>query len=188
MTCLARARFAPHKSPAPSERISKRREDRHQIEPLIHEFRGRKVLLDRDLAAIYGVATRRLNEQVRRNRARFPDDFVFQLTKSELDQWKSQIATSNPAARMGLRKKPLAFTEHGAIMAATVLNSPRAVEVSVYVVRAFLKLRQLALGHKELAAKLADLERRVGGHDDAIRELIAAMRQLMAPPPDDKPK
>jgi hypothetical protein len=89
---------------------------------------------------------------------------------------------------MGLRKKPLAFTEHGAIMAATVLNSPRAVEVSVYVVRAFLKLRQLALGHKELAAKLADLERRVGGHDDAIRELIAAMRQLMAPPPDDKPK
>jgi hypothetical protein len=89
MTCLARARFAPHKSPAPSERISKRREDRHQIEPLIHEFRGRKVLLDRDLAAIYGVATRRLNEQVRRNRARFPDDFVFQLTKAELDQWKS---------------------------------------------------------------------------------------------------
>ena len=159
-----------------------------QIEPLIQEIRGRKVLLDRDLAAIYGVATRRPNEQVRRNHARFPDDFVFRLNKAELDQWKSQIATSNPAARMGLRKKPLAFTEHGAIMAASVLNSPRAVEVSVYVVRAFVKLRQLALGHKELAAKLAELDRKVGGHDHAIRELIAAIRQLTAPPAEDKPR
>jgi hypothetical protein len=89
---------------------------------------------------------------------------------------------------MGLRRRPYAFTEHGAIMAATVLNSPRAVQVSVYVVRVFLKLRQLALSHKELAAKLLELERRVTGHDDSIQQLVAAIRQLMAPPAADKPK
>lgn len=159
-----------------------------QIEPLILDIRGQKVLLDRDLARMYGVATRRLNEQVRRNGARFPDDFVFQLTREEFENWKSQIATSNSTTRMGLRKRPNAFTEHGAIMAATVLNSRRAVEVSVFVVRAFVKLRRLALGYKELAAKLGELERKVGGHDDAIRQLVAAMRQLMAPPPEQKPK
>jgi hypothetical protein len=83
---------------------------------------------------------------------------------------------------------PYAFTEHGAIMAATILNSPRAVDVSVFIVRTFVKLRRFAAGHKELAAKLAELERRVGGHDDAIRHLVAALRELMAPPADDKPK
>jgi hypothetical protein len=126
-----------------------------EIEPLILELRGQKVLVDKDLAALYGVPTRRLNEQVRRNRHRFPDDFMFQLTKEELENWKSQIATSNPAARMSLRKRPYAFTEHSAIMAATILNSPRAIEVSVFVVRAFVKLRQWALAHKELTIKLA---------------------------------
>jgi hypothetical protein len=128
-----------------------------QIEPLIIDIRGQKVLMDRDLAGLHGVPTRRLNEHVRRNQARFPADFMFQLTRDELQDWKSQIATSNPAVKMGLRKRPYAFTEHGAIMAATILSSPRAVEVSLFVVRAFVKVRHLALGHKELAAKLSVL-------------------------------
>lgn len=159
-----------------------------QIEPLIFEIRGQKVMLDHDLAKLYGVPTKRLNEQLRRNRNRFPVDFVFRLNEREFQYWRSQIATSNPAARMGLRRRPYAFTEHGAIMAATVLNSPRAVQVSVYVVRVFVNLRQLALGHKNLAAKLVELERRVTGHDDAIQQLVAAIRQLMAPSAADKPK
>ena len=99
---------------------------------------------------------------------------------------RRQIGTSK--GRGGRRYRPFAFTEHGAIMAATVLNSPRAVDVSVFVVRAFVKLRLLALGHQELASKLAGLERRVGGHDDAIRQLVTVIRQLMAPPVDEKAK
>jgi hypothetical protein len=157
-----------------------------QIAEAILSVRNQKVLLDRDLATLYGVTTKRLNEQVRRNRERFPKDFMFQLNKEELQDWRSQIATSNPAAKMGIRRRPYAFTEHGAIMAATILNSPRAVEVSVFVVRAFVKLRQFALAHEELAAKLEQLERKVTGHDDAIRQLISAIRQLMAPPQEPK--
>jgi hypothetical protein len=153
-----------------------------QIEPMILEIRGQKVVLANDLAALYGVPTKRLNEQLRRNQERFPDDFMFQLTKEEFENWRSQIATSNSGAKMGLRHRPYAFTEHGAMMAAMILNSPRAVEVSVFVVRAFVKLRQLALSHKELATKLDQLERKVAGHDDAIRQLVAAIRQLMNPP------
>src|SRR6266480_3742838 len=95
-----------------------------QIEPLILTIRGQKVLLDKDLAALYDVPTKRLNEQVRRNRERFPEDFMFQLAKEEFEKWRSQIATSNPSAKMGIRRRPYAFTEHGAIMAATILSSP----------------------------------------------------------------
>jgi len=153
-----------------------------QIAPLIQSIRGQKVLLDSDIAALYGVPTKRLNEQVRRNRERFPADFMFQLSKEELEEWRSQIATSNPAAKMGLRRRPYAFTEHGAIMAATVLNSPRAVEISLYIVRAFVHLRQFAQTHEELAAKLDQLETKVAGHDDTIRNLVEAIRQLMNPP------
>jgi hypothetical protein len=140
-------------------------------------------MLDKDLAELYGVATKRLNEQVRRNRHRFPDDFVFQLTAEEVDVLRSQNATSR-SGHGGRRYLPSAFTEHGAIMAASVLNTPRAIEVSVFVVRAFVKLRQMAEAHKELARKLANLERTVAGHDEAIRSAVAAIRQLMAPPPD----
>ena len=144
--------------------------------------------MDRDLASLYGVATKRLNEQVRRNRKRFPADFMFQLTAEEFGNWRSHFATSNPAAKMGLRRRPYVFTEHGAIMAATILNSPRAVDVSVFVVRAFVRLRQLAIDHKELAAKLAELEQRVSGHDERLRQLITTIRQLMAPARTDRPK
>jgi ORF6N domain len=159
-----------------------------QIEPLILDIRGQKVLLDKDLAELYGVAVKRLNEQVRRNRERFPEDFLFQLTKEEVDSLRSQNATLKLERGQHRKYAPYAFTEHGAIMAATILNSQRAVEVSVFVVRTFVKLRQLALTHKDLATKLNELERRVTGHDDAIRQLVQAIRQLMAPPPDTKPK
>jgi hypothetical protein len=156
-----------------------------RIEPLIQTIRGQKVLLDGDLAKLYGVPTKRLNEQVRRNRERFPEDFMFQLSKEDVENMRSQIATSSPT-HGGRRYRPYAFTEHGAIMAATILSSPRAVEVSVYVVRAFVKLRQFAAAHKDLAAKLDQLERKVIGHDESIRELVAAIRMLMAPPPEPK--
>ncbi|HZV66461.1 MAG TPA: ORF6N domain-containing protein, partial [Telluria sp.] len=118
-------------------------------------LRGQKVLIDSDLAALYGVATRRLNEQVRRNLERFPQDFIFEVTNDEFSNLKSHFATSSWGGR---RKRPLAFTEHGAIMAASVLKSPRAVDVSVYVVRAFVQLRELVVSNKELALRLDDLE------------------------------
>jgi hypothetical protein len=146
-------------------------------------IRGQRVLLDSDLAQLYEVETRRLNEQIRRNTGRFPVDFVFQLTEDETENLKSQFATSSWGGR---RKLPLVFTEHGAIMAASVLNSPRAVEMSVYVVRAFVQLRELLVDHKALAAKLAELERRVAGHDSALAEVISALRALMAHPPSAK--
>ncbi|OGT03377.1 MAG: DNA-binding protein [Gallionellales bacterium RIFCSPLOWO2_12_FULL_59_22] len=148
------------------------------IETKILTIRGQKVMLDADLAALYGVETRRLNEQVNRNRERFPEDFMFQLTGEEFANLMSQNATSSWGGR---RKLPYAFTEHGAIMAASVLNSPRAIEISVHVVRAFVHMRELLSSHKELAQKLAQLESKVGAHDKAIAEIINAIRQLMAP-------
>jgi len=153
------------------------------IESRIVEIRGLKVMLDNDLAELYGVPTKRLNEQIRRNIERFPEDFMFQLTVDEFDCLRSQIATSNSGAgRGGRRHLPLAFTEHGTIMAASVLNSPRAIETSVYVVRAFVRIRELISTHKELSHKLDELERKVSGHDQAIAGLINAIRQLMAQP------
>jgi hypothetical protein len=142
-------------------------------------IRGQRVLLDTDLAQLYEVETRRLNEQIKRNMGRFPLDFMFQLTRDEFEILKSQIATSSWGGR---RKLPLAFTEHGAIMAASVLNSDRAVEMSVYVVRAFVQLRTVLLDHKALADKLTALERRVSHHDNSLAEVIDAIRALMAQP------
>lgn len=142
-------------------------------------LRGQRVLLDHDLAVLYGVETRRLNEQVRRNRERFPADFIFELTAAEFANLKSQFATSSWGGR---RKRPLAFTEHGAIMAATVLNSPRAVEMTIYIVRAFLQLRDLLASNRQLAEKFAQLERQVSTHDQAIVGILKAIRELMHPP------
>ena len=152
-----------------------------RIESRIVLIRGHKVMLDSDLAELYGVTTKRLNEQVKRNRERFPVDFMFQLTSSETTNLRSQIATSKQR-RGGRRYRPYAFTEHGAIMAASVLNSHRAIEVSVYVVRAFVKLREMLRTHKELARKLAELEKRIEGHDEEIIVLFEAIRRLMEPP------
>jgi hypothetical protein len=151
-----------------------------RIESRIFLIRGHKVMLDSDLAELYGVTTKRLNEQVKRNRERFPADFMFQLTSGEATSLTSQIATSKQG-RGGRRYRPYAFTEHGAIMAASVLNSLRAIGVSVYVVRAFVKLREMLRTHKELARKLAELEKRITGHDEEIIVLFEAIRQLMGP-------
>jgi hypothetical protein len=151
-----------------------------EIESQILDIRGQKVMLDSDLARLYGVTTKRLNEQVRRNRDRFPPDFKFQLTTAEKAE---VVANCDHLAKLKFSPQlPYAFTEHGAIMAATILNSPRAVEISVFVVRAFVKLRHFVLSYKDLAAKVLELERKVGAHDDSIRQLVSAIRQLMSPP------
>ena len=149
--------------------------------------RGQRVILDADLAALYDVPTKRLNEQVKRNGTRFPADFMFRLSAQEVETLnRSQIATGSQKHR-DPRFPPFAFTEHGAIMAATVLNSPRAAEVSIYVVRAFVQLRELLTGHRELARRLDELEarmeRKLLTQDRAIAGILDAIRQLMAPPP-----
>lgn len=163
------------------------------LETITHRIvllRGQKVLLDADLAALYGVETRRLNEQVRRNRERFPADFIFELNAEEFSNLKSHFATSSWGGR---RKLPLAFTEHGAIMAATVLSSPRSVEMSVYVVRAFVKLREVLASHHDLARKLEELEQTTEAlalrHDTLahntraqLKQVFEAIRELMEPP------
>ena len=145
-------------------------------------LRGHKVMLDRDLAALYGVETRRLNEQVRRNRERFPEDFLIEPTPEEATELMSHFATSK---RGGRRKPPLAFTEHGALMAASVRSSPQAVEMSIYVVSAFVRLREALAGNRELACRMAELEQRLtcklADHEQAITQLLAAIRQLMHP-------
>ena len=155
------------------------------IESLILNVRGQKVILDNDLAELYGVTTKRFNEQVKRNAGRFPEDFMFQLEAQELTLLRSQIATSN-VGRGGRRYAPYAFTEHGAIQAANVLNSPRAVEMGIYVVRAFVQLRELLSSNKDLARRLDQLEARIekklATHDDAIAAMLSAIRQLMNPP------
>ena len=143
-------------------------------------------MIDSDLAELYGVTTKRLNEQVKRNAARFPEDFMFRLTRPEVEALnRSQIATGSQKHR-DPRFLPFAFTEHGAIMAANVLNSARAVEASVYVVRAFVRLREMIASHKDLAAKLNELERKVSSHDEAIISIVKAIRELMSPPPEKK--
>ena len=156
-----------------------------RIEQRILEIRGQKVIIDADLAAIYGTTTKRLNEQVRRNIERFPTDFMFQLTKEEkIDV----VANCDHLANLKYSPHlPFGFTEHGALMAASVLNTERAVQVSVFVVRAFVKLREMVATHKEFATKLKELEQRVGAHDQAIIELVQTIKQLMEPPPP-KPK
>ena len=152
-----------------------------RIEQSIQVIRGHRVLLDSDLATLYGVTTKRLNEQVRRNPERFPRDFMFQLSGAEFDALRSQTATSK-SGRGGRRYPPYAFTEHGAVMLASVLDSPRAIELSVLVVRAFVRLRQMLATHAQLAKKLQELEARLGGHDKQILALVDAIRHLTSLP------
>jgi hypothetical protein len=144
----------------------------------IHLVRGQRVVLDSDLALIYGVTTKALNQAMKRNLERFPADFAFQLTPDEFAALMSQIVTSKKG-RGGRRTLPWAFTEHGAIMLAGVLNSNRAVEMSVFVVRAFVQMREVFVGNRQLATKLAELESKVGAHDESIAALVAAIRELL---------
>jgi len=150
------------------------------VESAIYLIRGQRVMLDSDLAAIYGTSTMRLNEQFKRNRKRFPDDFAFVLTRKEFTNLISQNAISR--SHGGRRSLPVAFTEHGAIMLASVLNSDVAVQASVRVVRAFVKLREMVAANAQLAAKLEELERRLDSHDEAIVDLFAALKRLVEPP------
>lgn len=152
------------------------------VEARILMLRQQKVILDSDLAELYGVPVKQLNQAVKRNQERFPADFMFQLTSKEAGVLRSQIVTSK-AGRGGRRYLPYAFTEHGAIMAATVLNSPKAVAMSVFVVRAFVRLREMLANNRRLAARIYDLEQKLETHDSAIQQLIEALRELMEPAP-----
>ncbi|MCX6339319.1 MAG: ORF6N domain-containing protein [Candidatus Aureabacteria bacterium] len=149
----------------------------NRIENVIILIRGQKVILDVELAYLYGVPTKRLNEQVKRNRTRFPEDFMFQLSRDEFVNLKSHFATTS-SGWGGTRKPPYAFTEHGAIMAATVLNSPLAIEMSIFVVRAFVKLRRIIASHVELARKLKEMEKT---YDAQFKVVFDAIRELMSP-------
>jgi len=145
-------------------------------------LRNQKVILDTDLAELYGVPVKRLNEQLKRNLQRFPPDFLFTLTRVEYQNLRSQNATSS-FAHGGRRYLPYAFTEHGAIMAATVLNSKRAIEMSIFVVRAFVGMRQALAVNQHVVSKLSELEARLDSHDADIQDLVEAIRELMAPLP-----
>jgi hypothetical protein len=178
---------------------------RQPVENLICAIRGQRVILDFDLAQVYGVPTKRLNQAVKRNLDRFPADFAFQLANQEVTILRSQFVTSFPdhspsmrsqivtASKRNIRYRPWAFTEHGAIMAANVLNSPRAVQMSVFVVRAFVKMREVLTQNRQLAEKLAELERRLTDrldvHEKAIVHILDEIKKLMEPlPPQPEPE
>jgi len=157
------------------------------IGSLIRKIRGQKIILDSDLARVFGVPTFRFNEAVKRNRQRFPDDFLFQLTAEEFQSLTSQIAILKKGRGQHRKFLPYAFTENGAVMAANVLNSPEAVRMSVFVVRAFVQMRDLLGSTKELAKQLADLEKkltaRLDGHESAIVEVLQRLMNILDPPP-----
>lgn len=164
------------------------------VETVILTIRGQKVILDADLAEIYGVPTKALNQAVKRNAGKFPEDFAFRLTAQEVTDLRSQIVTSNAGGmrsqvvtasdKRNVRFLPYAFTEHGAIMAATVLNSPDAVRLSVFVVRTFVKMREYLLNRAELEKRLSDIEKTLLSHDAALRDVYQKIRPLLLPPPE----
>jgi hypothetical protein len=154
------------------------------IESKILLIRGQNVMLDKDLAKLYGVPTKALNQAVKRNKERFPSDFMFQLTKNEKIELVTNCDRFNSLKHS--TSLPFAFTEHGAVMLASVLNSPKAVETSIFVVRAFVKLRELLLTHKELTVKLKELELKTKIHDEQITAIMEAINQLLAPPKKEK--
>ena len=157
----------------------------NNIKSKIYTIRGIKVMLDRDLAELYRVPTKVFNQAVKRNKNRFPSDFMFRLSKAALRDWRSQILTSNPAAKMGLRRPPYAFAEHGILMLSSVLNSERAVQVNIEIMRAFVRLRQMLASHKDLARRLEALERK---YDSQFKVVFDAIRELMEPPAKPRPK
>ena len=147
--------------------------------------RGKKVMLDQDLAELYGVKTRELNKAVSRNIERFPEDFMYQLTRKEVANLMFQFGTSSWG---GVRKLPFVFTEQGVAMLSSVLHSKRAVQVNIAIMRAFVKLRELLLTHKELAEKIESLQKKVGEHDEKITMIFEAIKQLLLPVPDPVPE
>ena len=155
-----------------------------KIERRIFLIRGEKVIIDADLAEFYGVQTKRLNEQVKRNKKRFPADFMFQLST---DEKQEVVANCDHLAKLKYSKTlPYAFTEHGTIMVASILNSSRAIEISVFIVRAFVKLRRVISENEKLARKIVQIENHLADHDEQIIELIRAIKQLLKPEPPPK--
>ena len=159
-----------------------------RIEKSILLVRDQKVMLDFDLADLYGVETKVLVQAVKRNRNRFPEDFMFQLTKEELEDWRSQIVTSNPGAKKGLRRPPYAFTEQGVAMLSSVLRSKRGVAVNIEIMRAFVRLRELMASHKAISQKLDDIEARLDRHDHSFKAVFETIRQLLEPPTPEQTK
>ncbi len=149
-----------------------------RIESKILFLRGQKVMLDRDLAELYGVPTKNLKRAVQRNKDRFPDDFAFVLNSEEFANWRCQFGTSN-SVKMGLRRAPTAFTEQGVAMLSSVVNSERAIQVNIAIIRTFVRLRQLLASHEDLARKLAELEKK---YDAQFKMVFDALRELMTPP------
>ena len=152
------------------------------IERKIYLIHGQKVMVDRDLAELYGVETRVLNQAVRRNLNRFPEDFMFQLSEKELENWISQIVISNSSMKMGIRKTPLVFTEQGIAMLSSVLNSERAIRINIEIMRVFVNIRNYLSTHKELAEKLKKLESKVGVHGEVIKDILEQIRRMIDPP------
>ena len=150
-----------------------------RIEQSILLIRGQKVMLDVDLAGLYGVSVKRLNEQVKRNRERFPSDFMFQLTEQEVTDLRSQFATLKRGRGQHRKYLPYAFMEQGVAMLSSVLNSKRAIQVNIAIMRAFIRLRQILASHKELARRLDELEKK---YDAQFKSVFEAIRQLMTPP------
>ena len=144
----------------------------------IYLIRGKKVMLDRDLAILYGVKTEHLKRQVRRNFYRFPADFMFELSKEETEKWRCQFGISNPGYKMGLRHSPFAFTEHGILMLSSVLNSRKAAEVNIAIMRVFLQLREMILTNREFALYLQRLEKTVMYHGNEIQKLVRKVSHL----------
>lgn len=154
----------------------------------IHLVRGQKVMLDRDLAELYGVETKHLKRQVRRNLSRFPSDFMFELTKQEFDHWRSQNVTSNSGDRMGLRYTPMAFTEQGVAMLSSVLNSERAVQVNISIIRVFTRMREVLLTQKDLLLKVEQLEHAVLAHDKDLDKVFECLKELLTKPAEPRPR
>lgn len=151
------------------------------VRTLIYTIRGQRVILDADLAALYGVETRALKQAVNRNIERFPEDFMFELSAEELENWRSQIVISNPGAKMGLRHAPYAFTEQGVAMLSSVLRSRRAIGVNIAIMRAFVQIRQLGAQYKELAALVEKIDKRSIRNSEDIELVISAIKEIMSP-------
>jgi len=148
----------------------------------IYIVRNQKVMIDRDLAELYAVETRVLKQAVRRNAERFPKDFMFEMNKKELENWRSQFVTSNFSDKMGLRYAPFCFTEQGVTMLSCVLSSERAIAVNIQIIRIFTKLREMILAHKDILIKLEQLEKKVANHDENIQKIFGALKQLLNKP------
>jgi len=148
----------------------------------IYLLRGQKVIIDRDIAALYGVETKVLKQAVKRNLDRFPEDFMFEMTKKEFENWRSQFVTSNNGDKMGLRYTPFCFSEQGVTMLACILNSERAITINIQIIRIFTKLREMIVTHKDILLKLEQLEQKVTDHDENIQMIFKAIKQMLNPP------